>query len=170
MKKLILLFITSTILISCGGNKKKEDTTETTEVVKDKYDLTIDAIYPKDDSIVVFYQKDNYFQYEKPTTMKIKGSPIVQRFTLNLPEGEKVENLKITVSTNKDQNTLDIKNITITNGTEVIDGDKVKYADYFLTDETFSWDLKNSRYNLDHTKKYPPSLVGNEKLLSLLGK
>lgn len=167
MKKLVLLLMT-TILVSCGGDKKKE-AIENKEVLKDKYSVGLEAIYEKNDSIVVFYQIDNYFQYEKPTSLKIIGSPLMQKLSVTLPSGVAVENIKITASTNKEQSNLTIKNISIKNNNEIVEnGDNGKHSDYFLTDETFSWDVKNSRYNLDHTKKYPPSLVGNDKLLSLL--
>lgn len=169
MKKIFLLLVVAISLYSCGGDKKKENTEEAEAVVADKYNLVLDAIYEKDDSVVVFYQKDKFFQYEKPTSLKIKGSPLMQRLTINLPEGIAIENLSITSSTNKTQDFITIKGISVLNDKTVIfDGSNGKYSEIFLTDPSFSWDLKNSRYNLNHRNEYPPSILGSEKLSDLL--
>jgi hypothetical protein len=168
MKKVALLFLSSVLLLSCGD--KKKETTPTIEEVKDKYVVIIDAIYEKDDSIAVVYKKDNYFKYDTPVSLKIKGAPTMQRLTIEIPEGEAVENLSIVASTNKNQEYVTIKNISVTNGNDKVDGDNYKHIKYFLVDNSFSWDLKNSRYNLVHTNKYPPGIVGNEILESLLMK
>ncbi len=167
MKKLVLLFLGSVLLTSCGGDKKKEASTEVEEV-KDKYVLIMDAIYEKDDSVEVVYQNDNFFKYDTAIKVKVIGAPTMQKLTFAVPEGIAVENFKISVSTNKDQEHLAIKNISISNNSKVINGDNGKFNEYFLTDESFSWDLKNSRFNLIHSNKYPPSLVGSDVLISLL--
>jgi hypothetical protein len=168
MKKAIFTLIIIFSLMSCGSDKKKADveTEEKKEVVK--YSMEIDAIYEKDDSLTVVYQLDNIMQYEKPIYQKVEGSPMPQKIIFNFPEGEYPENLNITVSSNKEQSHVTIKNVTIKIGDKTIDGSNYKFIDYFLTDVSFSWDLEKSRYNLTHTNKYPPALVGNEKLLSLM--
>lgn len=171
MKKLFLLLVVAISLYSCGSDKKKENASEIDAIVTDKYNVVLEAIYEKDDSIVVFYQKDKFFQYEKPTSLKIKGSPLMQRLTINLPEGIAIENLSITTSTNKSQDFITIKSLSVLDDkTVVVDGSNGKYSESFLTDPSFSWDLKNSRYNLNHKNEYPPSIVGNANLSALLTK
>ena len=173
MKNLILLgLFLSFAFVSCGTDKK-ESVNETSVEVKEsiKYSVVLEAIYEKDDSLVVFYQKDKYFKYENPISQVIKGSPMPQKITINIPKGIDVENIKITASTNKEQPHVTINNVSILkNDSLVIDGSQGKHSEYFLTDETFSWDVEKSRYKLDHNKQYPPSLVGNDLLLSLLEK
>lgn len=169
MKKIFLLLVVAVSLYSCGSDKKKENSAEAEAVVTDKYNVVLEAIYEKDDSIVVFYQKDKFFQYEKPTSLKIKGSPLMQKLTVNIPEGIAIENLSITSSTNKSQDFITIKGISVLNDKTVIfDGSNGKHSEIFLTDPSFSWDLKNSRYNLNHKNQYPPSILGSEKLSDLL--
>lgn len=171
MRKLILLFLGSSLLVSCGRDKKNEVevTAEPTAIVSDRYSVIIDCIYEKDDSISVVYQKSNFFLYDKPIVQEVKGSTIAQRLTFNIPDGEKAENLSICVSKNKEQAYITIKNVTIKNGENLIlNGDNGKFNEYFATDPSFSWDAKNSRFNLNHTNKYPPSIVGNDKLIGIL--
>ncbi len=170
MKKTFILFISVIALVSCGKDKSVPSEAKQSAPA-DKYGVEIEATYEKDDSIVAFYQKQGYYQYDRPVSVLVKGAPGMQKIMIDFPEGEPVENIKITASTNKAQEYLTIKNISVkNNGKVTIDGDSGKHAEYFATDEGFSWDEKNSRYKLDHTKKYPPSLVGNEALLSLMVK
>ena len=106
MKKILFAFVCSVILFSCG--KKKEDIVMTPEKVN-KYVVSLEAIYPKDDSIAVIYKTDGYFQYEKPVSLKIKGSDLLQKLNIDLPEGVKVDNVQLTVSTNKIQEKITLK-------------------------------------------------------------
>lgn len=168
MKKIILIFVSIFTLVSCGNDKKSEESETVEKKPSLKYSLEMDAIYEKDDSLSIVYQIDNVMQYEKAIEYKVKGSPMPQKITINFPEGENPENLNIIVSTNNEQSHLTINNISIKIGDNVIDGSNYKYAEFLLTDPSFSWDLEKSRYNLIHTNKYPPALVGNDKLLSLM--
>lgn len=172
MRKLILAVLTGLLLTSCGKDKKNEvDVTKEPITVSDSYSIIIDGIYEQDDSISVVYQQNNFFLYDKPIWQTVKGSNMIQRIIFNVKEGESIENLSICVSKNKDQKYIAIKNISIKNGANVVlDGDNSKYYEYFATDSSFSWDTQKSRFNLNHTNKYSPSIVGNEKLNGLLEK
>lgn len=170
MKKIIIILISIITLTSCGKDKEEVKEQVVAEVV-DKYSLEIDAIYEKNDSINVFYKMDGYFQYEKPISATINGSQIPQKVKVLIPEGIAVENIKIEISTNKEQVGLAVQNISILNNDKVIiDGSNGKYSEYFLTDESFTWDLEKSRFKLNHSNKYPPGLLGNEITESLLTK
>jgi hypothetical protein len=95
----------------------------------------------------------------------------MQRITVNFPDGEAIENISFVASTNKDQSYLTIKNISVKNDTVMVfDGDNYKHTGYFLPDSSFSWDLQKSRFNISHTGKYPPGMVGSEQLIALLTK
>jgi hypothetical protein len=170
MKKIILLIVISVVLFSCGNNKKNSTEVESS-VTTDKYSIVMDAIYEKDDSVKVIYKTQNYYQYDKPTFFKVKGSPLMQRLFISLPEGIAAENFTIIPSTNKTQDYLTIKNISIMDDKKLVaDGDNYKHSEFFNTDSSFSWDTKNLRYNLNHTNQYPPAMVGTQNLESLMVK
>lgn len=169
MKKKFLLLLLTIGLASCGGDKPKNvEVNSSQSDTPDKFVLEIDAIYEKNDSIIVYYELDGNVRYEVPTTMKITGSPEIQHLVINLPEAVPIESLIFTASTNKEQSSLMINNITIKNGKKVIDGKDYKFSENFLSDISFKWDEKNARYSLIHTNQYPPSFVGSENLKSLL--
>lgn len=170
MKKILLLAISIT-LFSCGGDKKKETVSEETPVATNKYDVVIDGIYEKDDSIAVIYKTDGYFQYEKAISQLIKGSKNIQRITVNIPEGVAAENFQVTFSTNKEQKMLTIKNISIRNGNaEVFNGDNLAYVPYFNANSGFTWNQEGLNYKLNFDGQYPPGQTGNEKLEAILVK
>jgi hypothetical protein len=170
MKKLVLVLITGLLLSSCGKDKKKEvENVDNSRI--DKYSVIVDAIYEKDDSIAVFHQVNNNFAYDKPTTFKVKGSAQIQRIAFNIPEGVAAENFTFVASTNKDQNYLTIKNISVKNNDlMIVDGDNFKYTNFFMADQSFTWDEKLLRSNIVHTNQYPPAFVGGEKLIGALAK
>lgn len=170
MKKIIFIFVSVLTLLSCGRDKKNEELQTAEEKSLVKYSLVMDAIYEKDDSIVVFYESNGFMQYEKPLFFKVKGAPMPQNIKVDVPEGTLVENFKIEVSTNKNQDVLTVKNISVYKDDKVVlDGSNGKHAEYFLTDESFTWDLENSRYKIVHTNKYPPGFIGNDNAKSFLG-
>lgn len=168
MKKIALLLLGGLVLLSCGRNKKEglEETIKPKEI-----SLVIDGVYEKDDSLVVYKKVSGYYLYDMPITCKVKGSALIQRILLDIPGGENVSNFSIVASTNKLQEHLTLKNISIkSNDSLIFDGDNFKHSEYFMADESFIWDPKLLRCNLVHTNKYPPGLVGNEKLEEILSK
>jgi hypothetical protein len=166
MKKYIILFSTL-LLVSCGKDKKENIEIEKKSI--DKYSLVIEGVYEKDDSLVVFYQINNYIQYEKPISKKIIGSNLPQRLKLDIPEGITAENFSVTLSTNKSQENITITNMSLeNNGKTILDGSNYKFSEYFLTDASFEWDKERANYKLIHTNQYPPGMVGSEKLISIL--
>ncbi|WP_297517928.1 hypothetical protein [Flavobacterium sp.] len=174
MKKICLIFIGLTLFSSCGKDKSatSDDTSgDSNSKPVDQYSLVLEGVYEKNDSINVVYQEKGFYQYDKSIGQKVQGNPVSQRIEVIIPSGVALENIKLISSTNPDQQTLVLNTISvIKNNKVVLDGSSGKHSQYFLTDDGFSWDAVKSRYNLDHTKKYPPTFVGNEKALELLTK
>ena len=169
MKKLLLLIISVVTLVSCGRDKSEKTEQEVVETKVDKFYLEIEGTFEKNDSLVVFYQKDNYFKYEEPISTMIQGSPQPQKLKIAMPEGVAAENFSITISTNKEQSNVTITNISVLNNdVVVVDGREYKFSEYFLTDSSFTWDNEKSNFKLNHDNKYPPGLTGSEKLLAIL--
>ncbi len=166
MKKIVLFVLVSLCLISCGDEKKQEAVKES--VVENKYSVIIDAVYEKNDSLLFIYEKDGALLFDKVKGLSVKGSPLSQQIVFNFPDGEKVDNIGITMSFNKEQKNLVVKSITIKNGDKTIISQNDNYLTYFQAGDGFSWDAVNSMYILDHTKKYPPSFMGSEELKAML--
>lgn len=171
MKKIALLFLSSVLLLSCGSDKKKESTEIATEqaAAKDNFSVVLQAIYEKDDNISLIYKKGGFWDYDHPITHKVTGQPTIQKFSINIPEGEIVENVQITLSTNKEQKNVTVKSVSIfNNNKEVFNGDDLSYVKFFNSNSGLIWDEKNLRNDLNFDGQYPPGFVGTEELESLL--
>lgn len=168
MKKIALIILVSLSFISCGNEKKTEEVVKEEKVVENKYSVIIDAVYEKNDSLLFIYEKNGAFLFDKVKGISVKGSPLAQQITFDFPVGEKVDNIGITMSFNKDQKNLVVKSITIKNGEKTIISPNDNYLTYFQAGDGFSWDPNTSMYILDHTKQYPPSFMGSEQLKALL--
>lgn len=167
MKKIILLLVFSLTFYSCGEREKKEQIVEETKI--DKLTVIINALYEKDDIIDVYYKKEGYF-VDKPVQVKLSGSSLPQQITIELPEGEIVENLSINLSSNKEQGKIAISSVIVKNNEDIILSDKENFTTYFLFNESVSWDPALSRYIMIYDKEIPPAMGGGEQLEALLMK
>lgn len=162
MKKIFFVALAGLVLSSCGKEKQGANKIDETN----QYVVTINAIYPEDDSLVVVYKKDTYFQYEKPLHLKVKGGAGIQALSVSLPETGLVENLEITMSTNKSQKKITLQNILIKNkDKEVynISNQGQNLTDYF--DLNKGMILNNDgTINLNFDGEYPPGMTGNPNL------
>lgn len=168
MKKIVLVALVSFFIFSCGNKtEKQEEVVDDKAVVVDEYSLTINGIYEIDDVVSVVYKKDGYF-VEKPIEKVVKGSPLPQQITIELPKGDKVENMSVNLSSNKEQNELSISAVIIKNGDQTILSDKENFTTYFLFNESVTWNVEKSKYVLFFDKKFPPGMSGGEQLEALL--
>ncbi|HLA55638.1 MAG TPA: hypothetical protein VK623_06040 [Flavobacterium sp.] len=176
MKKLVLIFFSSMLLFSCGKDKKAatEDAKNVDVKEVSGISVTIEGIYEKDDSLSVVFKQNGYYAYNKAVPFKVKGSPLMQQLTINLPAGETVDNIAMMASSNKDQKYLTLKSIAVKNGDDEVVKNTDNFTTYFLFDECFKFDStadgKSFRYVMDHTKKYQPGIAGSEQLEALLVK
>lgn len=172
MKKIAFVLISAVLLLSCGDKKKDAGEESSKEVVvKDNYTVSFIAIYEKDDVLSMVIKKDGFWDYDHPIEFKVTGQPTIQRFSINAPEGVAVENVQVTLSTNKEQKHLTVKSIAIANnGREIFNGDNLAFVPYFNSNTGLTWDEKNLRYDLNFNGEYPPGYTGNEKLESMLVK
>ena len=171
MKKLAFLFL-SHVIISCGKDKKNatKTPTETDEPVV-KYSIVIEGIYEKDDSLLVVYKKNGYMNYDFPVSYIVKGNALIQKFTIDLPTGDYVENFQVTLSTNKAQKEIKIPNISVLlDGKTFFDGSAMKHSEYFSSNEGLKWNDSKKTLELIFSGKYLPGISGNEKLEAALKK
>lgn len=171
MKKLTLLFLGIILVFSSCGRDKKNDQNSSDENVaeKDNFSIVMDAIYEKDDELVLVFKKNGYWDYDHPIKFSVKGQPNSQMLNLQFPLGRRYDNVQIDVSTNKEQKVLKLTNISIlNNGKIVVDGQNMGFLQYFNFGTAFTWDDKQLRYNLLFDQKFPPRIVGSDKLETIL--
>ncbi|WP_339838893.1 hypothetical protein [uncultured Flavobacterium sp.] len=168
MNKIILVSLISFLLFSCGDGTKKEETIDEKVIVADQFSVTINALYPKDDVISIVFKKDGYYLSGEPVEKIVKGSDLPQQITIDLPKGEKIQNLSINLSTNKEQNEIGITGISIKNNDKVVLSDKENFTTYFMANDKVTWNESTSKYVMKHGGEYPPAMGGSEQLEALL--
>lgn len=168
MKKVALLLIAGFIFFSCGREKK-----EPTAVVelKDKFAISIEATYPQNDSIVLVYKKSGFWDYDHPISLNVKGQESSQRLTFDIPEGDYVENLQLTISTNKEQKEIKYQDVSVLyNGKLFFDGSNLKHVNFFNANSGLKWNDINKSLELNFNGEYPPGFSGNEQFEAELTK
>lgn len=171
MKKLALLLVT-VMFVSCGGDKGKgSESVEKPNQNTDEFTVAFQGIYEKDDEIHVQIKKDGYFDYENPIKQKVTGQALIQRITIDVPQGVSVQNIQFYLSTNKEQKKVQLKSVSIlNNGKEVFNGDNFNYLQYFNGNPGVIMDEQTQMFNLDFSGQFPPGFTGNEKLEQHLAK
>ena len=170
MKKIILLVFSSVLLFSCGDKKKDSSETSAEPLVKDNYSITFQAVYEKNDELLLQYKKQGGFMdYDHPIKYKITGQPSIQSFSIAIPSGDALENFQFHISTNKEQKNVKLKCITIVNnGKQVCIGDNFEYLKFLNGNAGVIMDEVNQRFNLDFSGQFPPGFTGNEQLEAIL--
>lgn len=165
MKKIILISIISFMIFSCKEEEKKIE--PKTEQIN-KYMVNMEVLYKEDDSLSLVYQIDTYFQYENSIAMRVKGSNSLQNVNFTIPEGINAENFQITLSTNKEQEKIAIKNVVITNNGKIVKSiDNAHLIENFnFNAGVSSFDVKDNKYTLNFDGEYPPGMTGSQNLES----
>lgn len=168
MKKIVLLSLISLVIVSCG-KEKKQDVEKT---VKSDFVVYLDAVYEKNDSTYLnIYDRNGKDMLSSRVYVNVKGSPIVQRVVYKIPTGLEFSNICFSLSTNKEQKTLQIKAISIlNNGQAIIGGNGEKTDRLFANGDQLVMNLKTGIHELKHDKAYCPGLAGNEMLKAIIEK
>jgi|SRR5690606_20646394 len=174
MKKLILVFLTSLVIFSCGKEKNTdaETTLESTpevEVKKTEFSIILDAIYEKNDSVILqVYDANGNGYLDKDVAVAVVGSPLAQRIELKSPSGLDIYNMALVFSTNKEQDSFTLKSITmLKDGVEMIKPDNFLY--FFANNDQMVMDVNTGVHKLKHEDKgYHPAFVGNDQMKAIL--
>ncbi len=169
MKRIILLSIFSLVLFSCGKEKKQVDENE---VSKSDFVVNLDAIYEKNDSTYLnIYDKNGVDLLQSRVYVNVKGSPLVQQVSYKIKKGLEFSNICFSLSTSKEQKTIQIKGISILNNGKILIGGPGEKTDrFFANGDQLVMDLKTGIHQLLHEKPYAPGLAGNDILKSIIEK
>ncbi len=167
MKRIFIFLIIAASMVSCGDKEAKDigQAEAAAQLKQDLYSVVVDGTFPQNDSIILYYKLLGHVQYDKPVKTAVKGSELAQRLTIDVPSDVKPESFVIVASTNKEQKIISIPNITVMmNDKILVDGANYRHNQYFMTDQSFKWDDKNQRFELNHSNQYPPAFTGSQLL------
>lgn len=108
------LFLIVVILFSFVGCKKERETGIAGAEGK-HMQVMLEVVAEKDDNFSVYYTEDGSidFSKEEPVWMPVQGSSKVQEVVFNLPEGKVPTQLRLDLGTNKQQEEVVLKKVSI---------------------------------------------------------
>jgi hypothetical protein len=172
MKKTALILVIATLFFSCGkensSDQEKVETKSVEDVQEKKYSVILDAIYEKNDTVILqVYDVDGNEYLDKDVVVPVVGSPLAQRIELKSPSGVDIHNIAIVFSTNKKQDSFTLKSISMTkDGVEVVKPDNFLY--FFANNDQMIVDPNTGVHKLLHEKVYHPAFGGNEQMKAIL--
>jgi len=111
------IFLSMFILISCKDKEVQNEDNKVVpeqEVKKDNIIVTLTAVVKKDDSFQIYFKNEDSeaFTEEKSFFVEFKGSETEQKIVFSLPEDEYPNYIRLDFGVNKEQDPIEIKNLT----------------------------------------------------------
>lgn len=166
MKKIFFIGALCFVLFSCGKEKKNEVEKVTP---KNEFVVYLDAIYKKNDSTFLsLYDTNGNDIMAERVFVNVKGSPSVQRVAYKIKPGADFTNICFSLSTNKEQEDIQINGVTIMNkGVTIIGAPGDHWDYYFANNDQLEMNIKTGVHKVKHDKPYCAGLAGNETLKTL---
>lgn len=169
--KLSLLAVSSLLFFACSKNEtsaESKDANASSETSK----LVIEALYPVNDKIEVYYLKPNDgedFKVDQKIEYYVYKNPEIQKIEVELPKNTKIKKLRVDLSGNKNLKNLTIKNISFVKGDKVVDGDNGKFKNDWFFNEFITYDENNFEFILNENNGiYDPYIISNDNLVKKL--
>lgn len=169
--KLSLFSIIILLFLSCSKSETNADSKEA-GAASETSKLIIEALYPVNDKIEVYYLKPNDgedFKVDQKIDYYVYKSPEIQKIEVELPKNTKIKKLRVDLSGNKNLKNLTIKNISFVKGDKVVDGDNGKFRTDWFFNEFITYDENNFEFILNENNGvYDPYIISNENLVKKL--
>ncbi len=150
MKKLSIVFLIafSVLNFSCGNKEKKID--EDLVPVNETIDMTVKFIYDKEDVFKVYYTKTENANIDGSLllTLPVHASKNEQEITFVFPIGDEPKLIRLDVGSNQEAEFIQIKNITISHGDNIIDNSDWITNTNWSPNESLIFDANNKIYKI----------------------
>lgn len=137
-----LIFINLVLLIFFISCKNKEEVTPVEEIKANTFDVIVDLKIQKDDELILFYKDPSiaYFDGKNTVYNGVKGSSEIQSLTFSVPEGILPNDIRLDISSKKDQDPIIINAITLSFEGRVFKIEKRDILKYFTPNEFIKFD------------------------------
>lgn len=145
-KLLTAFFLLSLTFISCKNDDKKEVVSPIEAVKSNTFDVIVDLVIKKDDELILFYKGSsiNYFDDKNTVYYGIKGKQEPQSVTFSIPEGVLPNDIRIDISSKKDQEPVKINSISLSFEGRIFKVDQKDLLKYFTPNEYIAFDAASS--------------------------
>lgn len=179
MKKLLfsVLFIYLSInLTSCNDKKGRNNLDETEESEKNQSKglvITLEGVFPTNDTYQLFYSNDDKFLEEKSIKTEVFGQSVIQKVVFLLPDNIKPQNLRLDYGVNADQKSISIKTVEfLYNENKLVVNNKDFYGKFFVNGQGSAYNLSNLsiELNVNSDGVYDPFAISTPELKKSLNK
>jgi len=148
MKKQLLFInlVLLTLFISC---KNKEEVAPVEEVKANTFDVTVDLKIEKNDELILFYKDPSiaYFDDKNTVYFGVKGNAAPQSVTFSIPEGVLPNDIRLDISSNKDQSPVVLNSVTLSFEGRIFKIEQKDILKYFTPNEFIQYDEATGTVN-----------------------
>lgn len=172
----ILLICLSINLTSCNEKKGRNnlDVSEESDKGQSKgLVITLEGIFPTNDTYQLFYSNDDKFLEEKSIKTPVFGQPVIQKVVFILPENIKPQNLRLDYGVNAEQKSITIKTVEfLYNENKLVVNNKDFYGKFFVNGQGSIYNLVNLTIELNNNLDgiYDPFAISTAELKKGLNK
>lgn len=134
--KAIVLHTVIALLLLTGCKKEKE--AAAAGAAGKHMQVKLEVVAEKDDNFSVYYTEDGSidFSKEEPVWMPVQGSSKVQEVVFNLPEGVVPTQLRLDLGTNKEQEEVVLKKVSVVYFDQIFIVEGRDIFTFFMADHT----------------------------------
>lgn len=138
-KSILLNLLVIVSLISC---KDKEPEKPAEEVKANTFDVIVDLDIKKDDELILFYKDPSisYFDAKNTVYFGVKGKDTPQTVTFSVPEGILPNDIRLDISSKKDQEPVKINSVTLSFEGRSFRINQQDLSKYFTPNEFITFD------------------------------
>jgi hypothetical protein len=125
------------LFVSCKNGDEKDEK----DVIKNRYEITLNAIVKKDDTFQVYFKDSNDdkapFEEKNSVRVDLKGNDLSQDIVFNLPDDRFPTYLRLDFGSNKEQLEIKVNSFKISylDKKFVING--TQFFDYFIPEKAY---------------------------------
>lgn len=130
-------FLSMFILLSCKDKEVQNDKVQVEEVQKNNLSVTLSAVVKKDDVFQIFYKNEEGedFVEAKSNSVDFKGNDNEQKIVFNIPEDEYPNYIRLDFGVNKEQDPIEIKNLTFNFYDKSFEIKGADFSNYFYSND-----------------------------------
>jgi len=144
MNKCIFFLGLLLVFVSCKDEVKEP--IDKPEAAKESFEVALDAVIKKDDSLQIFYCENGEINYDgvKMVWAKVKGSETLQTVKFKFPEDAVPTKMRLDISTNKDQSPIEFKKFSMKYYDKAYEIKDTMFFQYFIPSHQIEWNRKQA--------------------------
>lgn len=173
-KNVLLTLLTFVMFVACKNEKNAEAEGVSAEKAKETFNVAIDLVIKKDDSLQLYYKDESMkdWTFDKCVTSVVKGSDLVQQVMFSLPQDVLPTELRFDLGSNKKQEEVEIKNFKMKFYEKSFEAKDTLFFQYFYPNEQIEYNRAKAiaKPLVSGDKVYDPIFISRPVLTDQINK